>query len=86
MIISGVVTQRSVETEFDEQEEKRVSLLVHDIKPPFLDGRIVYTTQQAAVSAVKDPTSDLAVLARKGSLVVREQRELKERIKGKFLS
>jgi len=77
-----VVTQRTVETEFEEEEEKRVSLLVHNIKPPFLDGRVSYTTQQTMVSAVKDPTSDLAILARKGSQVVREQRELRDRMKG----
>ncbi len=81
LLISGVVMQRSVETEFEEDEEKRVSLLVHDIKPPFLDGRVAHTTQQTMVSAVRDPTSDLAVLARKGSQVVREQRELRDRMK-----
>jgi pre-mRNA-splicing factor ATP-dependent RNA helicase DHX38/PRP16 len=26
-----------------ELEEERVVLMVHDIKPPFLDGRIVFT-------------------------------------------
>jgi hypothetical protein len=28
----------------NEDEEARVILMVHDIKPPFLDGRIVFTT------------------------------------------
>ena len=27
----------------DEMEDQRVILMVHDIKPPFLDGRIVFT-------------------------------------------
>jgi len=27
-----------------ETDEERVILMVHDIKPPFLDGRIVFTT------------------------------------------
>ena len=26
-----------------EMEEERVMIMVHDIKPPFLDGRIVFT-------------------------------------------
>ena len=39
------------------------------MKPPFLDGRIVFTTQQEMVSVVKDPTSDMATLARNGSKV-----------------
>ena len=41
-----------------ELEEERVALLVHDIKPPFLDGRIVFTRQIEPVSVVKDATSD----------------------------
>lgn len=28
-----------------EAEEERVTLIVHDIKPPFLDGRTVFTKQ-----------------------------------------
>lgn len=28
-----------------ETDEERVILIVHDLKPPFLDGRIVFTTQ-----------------------------------------
>jgi pre-mRNA-splicing factor ATP-dependent RNA helicase DHX38/PRP16 len=28
-----------------EIDEDRVILMVHDIKPPFLDGRMVFTTQ-----------------------------------------
>jgi hypothetical protein len=27
-----------------ETDEERVILMVHDIKPPFLDGRMVFTT------------------------------------------
>ena len=32
-----------------ETDEERVILMVHDIKPPFLDGRIVFTTQTEPV-------------------------------------
>ena len=46
------------ELENMEMEEERVNLLVHDIKPPFLDGRIVFTKQLTTVSVVKDQTSD----------------------------
>lgn len=28
----------------EEDNEKRVMVHVHDIKPPFLDGKVVYTT------------------------------------------
>lgn len=46
-----------------------------DTKPPFLDGRVVYTKQAEPVMPVKDPTSDMAIIARKGSALVRETRE-----------
>jgi pre-mRNA-splicing factor ATP-dependent RNA helicase DHX38/PRP16 len=35
-------------------------LLVHDIKPPFLDGREAFTKQIQPVQVVRDPTSDFA--------------------------
>lgn len=46
-----------------ELEEERVVLMVHDIKPPFLDGRIVFTKQIEIVSIVKDSTSDFVQIA-----------------------
>jgi pre-mRNA-splicing factor ATP-dependent RNA helicase DHX38/PRP16 len=51
------------------------------LKPPFLDGKIVYTRQTEAISAVKDPTSDMAIVSRKGSVLVKEKREQAERAK-----
>lgn len=46
-----------------------------DTKPPFLDGRVVFTTQAEPVMPLKDPTSDMAIISRKGSSLVREIRE-----------
>ena len=63
----------------DENEETRIHLLVHELKPPFLDGKTVFTKQLEPVSAVKDPQSDMAVFSRKGSRVVKERRQQKER-------
>ena len=83
LMLSGVASKRTVELEFDDDTEARVHLLVHDIKPPFLDGRIVFTKQQEAVAVVKDPTSDIATLAKKGSQVLRELREKKDRMKSR---
>lgn len=68
LLTSGVVTQLEVDTDFDDDQEARVKLLVHNTKPPFLDGRIVFTKQQEPVMTVKDPTSDLAVISKKGKL------------------
>ena len=54
---------------------------VHDIKPPFLNGKQVYTSQLTAISVVKDPTSDIAILAKKGSAVLKKLRESNDRSK-----
>ncbi|XP_055354358.1 pre-mRNA-splicing factor ATP-dependent RNA helicase PRP16-like [Paramacrobiotus metropolitanus] len=81
LIRSGVVQKLDHSTTVEEDAEARVHLLVHNIIPPFLDGRIVFTKTTEPVIPVKDPTSDMAVVARKGSAVVRYHREQKERKK-----
>jgi len=65
----------------DDNEDVRIHLLVHDLKPPFLDGKTVFTKQLEPISAVRDPQSDMAVFSRKGSRVVKERRQQKERQK-----
>nr|SZF06470.1 pre-mRNA-splicing factor ATP-dependent RNA helicase PRP16-like [Psoroptes ovis] len=83
LLLSGVVTKvnDSMNNDDDDNVEGRVHLMVHNIVPPFLDGRIVFTKQPEPVIPVKDPTSDFAILARKGSALVRYHREMKERKK-----
>lgn len=83
MLTSGVA-QRGDYHDDDvdgDDDEVRVHLMVHDLKPPFLDGRRVFTKQQDPVPAVRDPQSDMAVFSRKGSALVRERRQLRERQK-----
>ncbi|CAN4077018.1 unnamed protein product [Withania somnifera] len=75
LLRSGAVRGTEVQTEFDEEEERKVILLVHDTKPPFLDGRIVFTKQAEPIMPIKDPTSDMAIISPKGSALVREIRE-----------
>ena len=82
IIASGLAQRRAREHDFDDDEQAtRVDLLVHDIKPPFLDGRKIFTKQLEPVSAVLDPQSDMAVFSRKGSKVVKERRQRRERQK-----
>ncbi|PGH10203.1 hypothetical protein AJ80_07562 [Polytolypa hystricis UAMH7299] len=82
MLTSGIAQTRSYDADFEEDEEgTRVHLLVHDLRPPFLDGRTVFTKQLDPVPAVRDPQSDMAVFSRKGSKVVRERRQQRERQK-----
>ncbi|XP_068656092.1 pre-mRNA-splicing factor ATP-dependent RNA helicase DEAH7 [Aristolochia californica] len=72
---SGAVRGTEVQTEFEDEEERKVILLVHDTKPPFLDGRVVFTKQAEPVMPIKDPTSDMAIISRKGSALVRDIHE-----------
>ncbi|GFT90482.1 pre-mRNA-splicing factor ATP-dependent RNA helicase PRP16 [Nephila pilipes] len=81
MLTSGVVHKLEYDEDFEEDNEARVHLLVQNVVPPFLDGRIVFTKQPEPIVPVKDPTSDMAMIARKGSHAVRTFREQKERKK-----
>lgn len=82
MLTSGVAQRAEFDDDFaDDEEEVRVHLMVHDLKPPFLDGKKVFTKQLEPVPAVRDPQSDMAVFSRKGSALVKERRMQKERAK-----
>jgi len=81
MLTSGVVSSLDHDDDPDDESEARVHLLVHNVVPPFLDGRIVFTKQPEPVVPVRDPTSDMALVARKGSALVKAYREQKERRK-----
>ncbi|PWI75013.1 hypothetical protein PCL_08327 [Purpureocillium lilacinum] len=79
MLVSGVAQRRDMASDFDDEEATRVHLLVHDLRPPFLDGRTIFTKQLEPVPAVRDYQSDMAVFSRKGSRVVKEARQQRER-------
>lgn len=55
----------------EDVNENRVSLIVTSIRPPFLSGKIQFTRLIEMVSTVKDPSSDFAVLAKKGSVILK---------------
>ena len=79
---SGVGPRMTVDLDhMDDEGENRVHLLVHDLKPPFLDGKTVFTKQLDPVNPIRDGTSDMAIFSRKGSRLVRETREKAERAK-----
>ncbi|CCL99949.1 uncharacterized protein FIBRA_01974 [Fibroporia radiculosa] len=81
MLTSGVATRRTIDLDFEDDSESTVHVIVHDLKPPFLDGRTVFTRQLEPINPVRDPTSDMAVFSRKGSALVKEKREQAERAK-----
>lgn len=79
MLVSGVAQRRDMASDFDDEEATRIHLLVHDLRPPFLDGKTIFTKQLEPVPAVRDYQSDMAVFSRKGSKVIKEARQQRER-------
>lgn len=81
MLTSGVATRKEIDLDFEDESESTVHVMVHDIKPPFLDGKTIFTKQLEPINPIRDPTSDMAVFAKKGSALVKEKREQAERAK-----
>lgn len=81
MLTSGIAQRRELDLDLDETDEGRVHVLLRDLKPPFLDGNMIFTKQLDMVQSVRDPTSDMAVFSRAGSKLVREKRDQRERAK-----
>ncbi|KAF8624805.1 hypothetical protein AX15_005694 [Amanita polypyramis BW_CC] len=81
MVTSGVATRRAIDLDFEDEAESTVHVMVHDLKPPFLDGRTVFTKQLDPINPIRDVTSDMAIFSKKGSALVKEKREQAERAK-----
>ena len=81
MVTSGVATRKGVDLDFEDESQSAVHVMVHNLKPPFLDGRTVFTKQLDPINPIRDLTSDMAVFAKKGSALVKEKREQAERAK-----
>ncbi|KAG7368629.1 ATP-dependent helicase HrpA [Nitzschia inconspicua] len=81
LLSSGAAIRSSVDLDSmnSEQDMSRVTLLVHQVKPPFLDGRVSFSTIREAVPTVKDASSDFAKMAREGSATLRYLRANKEK-------
>ena len=76
---SGAAVRSTVDLDHETEQDTRVTLLVHQVKPPFLDGRVSFSTIREAVPIVKDPTSDFAKMAREGSATLRHLRATKDK-------
>ena len=46
LLTSGAVREKEVSLTFDDGQDQRVQLIVHSLKPPFLDGRVSFSLQQ----------------------------------------
>lgn len=87
LLSSGAAVRGDVDLDFRSEEDTRVTLLVHQVKPPFLGkGASAFSRIKNAVPTVKDNTSDFAKMAREGSVTLRRLREKKEKntMKNKF--
>ncbi|KAI6022598.1 pre-mRNA splicing factor [Pisolithus marmoratus] len=81
MLTSGVATRKEVDLNFEDESESAVHVMVHDLKPPFLDGKTIFTKQLEPINPIRDPSSDMAIFSKKGSALVKEKREQAERAK-----
>jgi pre-mRNA-splicing factor ATP-dependent RNA helicase DHX38/PRP16 len=80
LLSSGAAVRGEVDLEFKSEDDTRVTLLVHQVKPPFLGkGASAFSRIRHAVPTVKDNTSDFAKMARAGSVTLRSLREKKEK-------
>lgn len=91
MVFSGVVHRDTFQGGFNPDDDEdhqscRTQLVLRESRPPFLSGFELETQKASALTfdpvlPVRDPTSDMAILARRGSSVVRAMRERRERLK-----
>jgi pre-mRNA-splicing factor ATP-dependent RNA helicase DHX38/PRP16 len=79
LLSSGAAIKGEVSLDIKTEDDHKVTLLVHQVKPPFLDGRVSFSTIRDAVPTVRDASSDFAKMARQGSVTLRHLRETKEK-------
>jgi pre-mRNA-splicing factor ATP-dependent RNA helicase DHX38/PRP16 len=79
LLSSGAAVQGEVSLNVDGDLDSRVTLLVHQVKPPFLDGRVSFSTVREAVPTVRDASSDFAKMSREGSETLRILRANKDK-------
>ncbi|KAG5368435.1 Pre-mRNA-splicing factor ATP-dependent RNA helicase prp16 [Yarrowia sp. C11] len=77
----GIVSGEAEQYDAMDEEDNAIYINVNNLIPPFLDGQQVFTRQKDPVSAVRDVQSDLAILAKRGSQLVKDKRQLRERQK-----
>jgi pre-mRNA-splicing factor ATP-dependent RNA helicase DHX38/PRP16 len=82
LLSSGAATMGHVDLDGAglNDDDSRIQLLVHQVKPPFLtDERVSFSNLREAVATVRDASSDFAKLAREGSVTLRRLRETKDK-------
>ncbi|KAG6887183.1 hypothetical protein C0995_000621 [Termitomyces sp. Mi166 len=81
MLTSEVTTRKTVDLDFEDKSASMVHVMVHDIKPPFVDGKTVFMKQLNSIDQIHDLLSDIIVFSKKGSALVKNQCEWAEHAK-----
>ena len=80
LLSSGAASRGKVDLDVSTENDSRVTLLVHQIKPPFLEKSSAgFLEQQTAVATVKDNSSDFCKMAREGSATLQRLRQEKDK-------
>jgi pre-mRNA-splicing factor ATP-dependent RNA helicase DHX38/PRP16 len=79
LLSSGAAVRSNVDLEMTTEQDTNVTLLVHQVKPPFLDGRVSFSKIRETVPTVKDASSDFAKMSRNGSATLRHLRANKDK-------
>ena len=76
-----MASRKALDLDFEDKAESIVHVIVPNPKPPFLDGKTVYTKQLEPMNPIRGPTSDVALFAKKGSALVEKKCEQAEQAK-----
>jgi pre-mRNA-splicing factor ATP-dependent RNA helicase DHX38/PRP16 len=83
LLSSGAAVRNTIDLDAEvlnnEKDMSRVTLLVHQVKPPFLTGKVSFSTIREAVPTVRDASSDFAKMSRAGSATLRYIRANKDK-------
>lgn len=80
LLSSGAASRGKVDLDVSNENDSRVTLLVHQIKPPFLEKSSAgFLEQKTAVATVKDNSSDFCKMAREGSVTLQRLRQEKDK-------
>eukprot|EP00818_Percolomonas_sp_WS_P008757 CAMPEP_0117445936 /NCGR_PEP_ID=MMETSP0759-20121206/6065_1 /TAXON_ID=63605 /ORGANISM="Percolomonas cosmopolitus, Strain WS" /LENGTH=1134 /DNA_ID=CAMNT_0005238153 /DNA_START=100 /DNA_END=3500 /DNA_ORIENTATION=- len=76
----GLGERKEVDLNYSTEEDVKVNIIVHDVKPSFISSDVAFSNQTETVEPVVDRTCDLAVSAKKGSQVLREVRSQRDKM------
>ena len=79
LLSSGAASRGEVSLDVSSDNDTRVTLLVHQLKPPFLAKSSVGLAKQTTAATVKDNSSDFCKMAREGSVTLMRLRQEKDK-------